>query len=123
MRTAFLYTEKYFDYDYGAGHPLKIERLRLTYELCRAYGLFALPDATLVESEPATESEILRFHSRDYVELLKAVSDGRWDGWEAGRAHRNPFQRHKRAVLRSHESCRAHQPRPYRSGGRLHTTH
>ncbi len=80
MGTAFLYTEKYFDYDYGAGHPLKIERLRLTYELCRAYGLLDLPDAILVESRPATESEILRFHTRDYVEFLRCVSQGRWTG-------------------------------------------
>ena len=80
MKTAFLYTGKYFDYDYGAEHPLKIERLRLTYELCRAYGLFDLPGAALVESRPATESEILRFHTPDYVELLRAASEGRWAG-------------------------------------------
>jgi acetoin utilization protein AcuC len=80
LGTAFLYTDQYFDYDYGAEHPLKIERLRLTYELCRVYGLFDLPDATLVESRPATESEILRFHTPDYLELLRAASEGRWEG-------------------------------------------
>ena len=48
MSTAFLYTDDYFAYDYGSNHPMKIERLRLTYDLCRAYGSFELPDADLI---------------------------------------------------------------------------
>jgi acetoin utilization protein AcuC len=71
LKTAFLYTEKYFDYDYGASHPLRIERLRLTHDLCKAYGLFELPHTELVETRSASESEILRFHSPDYLEVLK----------------------------------------------------
>ena len=27
MKTAFVYTDRYFEYDYGWSHPLKIERL------------------------------------------------------------------------------------------------
>lgn len=76
MKTAFLYTEEYFAYDYGMSHPLRIERLRLAYDLCRAYGLFQLPDADLVETRAASESEILRFHTRDYVEALKQAGRG-----------------------------------------------
>ncbi len=76
MRTAFLYTDKYFAYDYGLSHPLKIERLRMTYDLCNAYGLFELPDAELVESRAALESEIIRFHDPDYVDVLKRGSRG-----------------------------------------------
>jgi acetoin utilization protein AcuC len=81
LRNAFLYTDDYFAYDYGASHPLKIERLRLTHDLCRAYGLLDLPDADRIESSPAPESEILRFHTADYVEALKRASRGEaeWD--------------------------------------------
>ncbi len=43
MKNAFVYSDKYFAYDYGESHPLKIERLRLTFDLCRGYGLFGLP--------------------------------------------------------------------------------
>jgi acetoin utilization protein AcuC len=75
-KTAFLYTEKYFDYDYGASHPLRIERLRLTHDLCKAYGLFELPHTELVETRSASESEILRFHSPDYLEVLKQAGSG-----------------------------------------------
>jgi acetoin utilization protein AcuC len=77
MKTAFLYTEKYFAHDYGASHPLKIERLRLTCDLCKAYDLFSLPDTGLIETRPASESEILRFHTPEYVEVLKKASSGR----------------------------------------------
>lgn len=76
VKTAFLYTEKYFAHDYGLSHPLRIERLQLTYDLCKAYGLFELPDADLVETRAASESEILRFHTRDYVEALRGASRG-----------------------------------------------
>jgi len=76
VKTAFLYTEKYFAYNYGLSHPLRIERLKLTYDLCRAYDLFELPDADLVETRAASEAEILRFHTPDYVEALTRASRG-----------------------------------------------
>lgn len=77
MKTAFFYTERFFVYDYGASHPLRIERLRLTYDLCKAYDLFDLADTVLTETRPASESEILRFHTPEYVEVLKRASSGR----------------------------------------------
>jgi acetoin utilization protein AcuC len=80
VKTAFVYTERYAEYDYGENHPLKIERLRLTFELCKAYGLFDLPDARVVEAIPATEAEILRFHAPAYVRVLKQASDGAFRG-------------------------------------------
>lgn len=80
MKTAFLYTEKFFAYDYGASHPLKIERLRLTHDLCNAYDLFSLPDTSLIETRPASDSEILRFHTPEYVEVLKRASSGQTTG-------------------------------------------
>lgn len=81
MKTAFVYTDQYFDYDYGAIHPLKIERLRLTYDLCSSYGLFELTDAQLVETRAAQESEILRFHTAEYVEVLKQANKGELQGF------------------------------------------
>jgi len=76
VRTAFLYTDDYFAYDYGAGHPLKIERLRLTHDLCRAYGLFQLAQADRIESRPATEPEILTFLTPAYLDALRRASRG-----------------------------------------------
>ena len=80
MKTAFLYSERYFAYDYGVSHPLKVERLRLTYDLCKSYDLLSLPDTTQIETRPASESEILRFHAPEYVEILKRASCGEITG-------------------------------------------
>ena len=76
MNAAFLYTDEYFAYDYGAGHPLKIERLRLTHDLCEAYGLFTLPHARFVETRAASDADIRRFHTPGYVKVLKRASSG-----------------------------------------------
>jgi acetoin utilization protein AcuC len=80
MKTAFIYTQKYCVYDYGPSHPLKIARLHLTNELCKAYGLFGLPDSGLIETKPACDSEILRFHTPRYIEVLKKASCGQITG-------------------------------------------
>jgi len=76
MRTAFVYTDRYADYDYGPAHPLKILRLKLTYELISAYELLVLPSTRLVETREATEEELSLFHSRDYLNVLKRASQG-----------------------------------------------
>jgi len=74
---AYIYTDRYFAFDYGITHPLKIERLKLTFELSRAYGLFNGSDISLIETVEAKEDELLIFHTRDYLEVLKQASSGR----------------------------------------------
>ena len=48
MKTGFIYSDAYFDYDYGPAHPLKIVRLKLTFELIKAYGLLDLPSVQTI---------------------------------------------------------------------------
>jgi acetoin utilization protein AcuC len=76
MRSAFVYTDRYADYDYGPAHPLKVVRLTLTHELIRAYGLLSLPSMRLVETREATEEELSLFHTRNYLNVLKRTSLG-----------------------------------------------
>ena len=75
-RTAFIYSERYQHFDYGPGHPLRIERLALTYELCRAYGLLDLPTTRLIQARDATEDEIVAFHRPDYLDVFRASERG-----------------------------------------------
>ena len=77
MKTAFIYSDDFAKYDYGPGHPLKPFRLKLTYELIKAYGLLSLPDVRVVEAKPAEEDDLLLCHTRDYIEMLKAADSGR----------------------------------------------
>jgi len=76
MKTAFIYSDDFAKYDYGSGHPLKPFRLRLTYELIKAYGLFSVADTILLEARPAMENDLLLYHTRDYIEVLKAANGG-----------------------------------------------
>ena len=76
MRTAFLYSREFEKFDYGPSHPLKTLRLKLTHELIRTYGLLSLPDTHYVEAEMADEDDLVVFHDREYIEVLKAANSG-----------------------------------------------
>ena len=76
MQAAFLYTDAFSRFDYGANHPLKPFRLRLTYELIRACGLLGENDPRLIEPSPASLDDLLAFHTRDYLDALQASNGG-----------------------------------------------
>jgi len=76
MKTAFIYSDDFAKYDYGPGHPLKPFRLKLTYELIKAYGLLSLPDVRVVKANPAAEDDLLLYHTGDYIDILKAANSG-----------------------------------------------
>jgi acetoin utilization protein AcuC len=76
MRTALIHSPAYGRYDYGASHPLRMERLGLTFSLMEAHGLTRLPDARVLAPEPAAEPALLAFHTADYLEVLGAASRG-----------------------------------------------
>lgn len=79
MKTAFIYAGDLSRYDYGASHPLKPVRLKLTCELILSCGRLLKPgDARLVEPLPAPEKALLAFHSKDHIDLLKASNSGRY---------------------------------------------
>jgi acetoin utilization protein AcuC len=80
MKTAFVYTDAYLDYDYGPAHPLKIARLKSTFELIHAYGLLALPSAQTIITRRAEEDDLAVFHSREYLDILKQANDGHLRG-------------------------------------------
>jgi acetoin utilization protein AcuC len=77
MKTALIYSDHYARFDYGPEHPLRMERLGLTWRLMQAYGLTALPQAVGCEPEPADETRLAEFHSRAYLEILEAADSGR----------------------------------------------
>jgi acetoin utilization protein AcuC len=76
MKTAFVYSREFARFDYGHAHPLRISRLQLAYELINAYGLLSLPFTQYVEAEPSGDEDLLLFHGRDYLEILKASNAG-----------------------------------------------
>jgi acetoin utilization protein AcuC len=75
-KTALVHSEKADGFDYGREHPLRMERLGLTWRLMRAYRLTTLPGARVVAPEPAAETDIARYHSREYLDVLKRADTG-----------------------------------------------
>ena len=76
MKTAFIYSDKFAGFDYGPSHPLKPYRLKLTYELIKAYGLLSIPNAQYIEAEMADEADLFLFHTQEYIGFLKASNEG-----------------------------------------------
>ena len=76
MKSAFIYSDDFEKYDYGPEHPLNPLRLKLTYELIKAYGLLSPGDVRVVEAKSGSEDDLLLYHTRDYIDILKAADNG-----------------------------------------------
>ncbi len=77
MKTSFIYSEAFSQFNYGPEHPLKVIRLKLTYELIKACGLLSPDDPRVIEPHMADEEDLLTFHSPEYIRILEAVNSGR----------------------------------------------
>lgn len=75
-KTAFIYTDEFLKFDYGPTHPFKISRLKLAFELIKTYGLLSLPNTHYVEARKAEDDELLLFHKREYIEILRMANSG-----------------------------------------------
>ena len=73
---AFVYADRLSRHVLREGHPMVPARIRYTYELLEALGAFNLPNSKLVEPRPATEAELLTFHSHEYVAAVRSLSAG-----------------------------------------------
>ena len=76
MKTAFVYSDEFARFDYGAGHPLKPIRLKLTYELIKACGLLTPLDPRLIEPHPARIRDLQTYHTREYISTLREANTG-----------------------------------------------
>jgi acetoin utilization protein AcuC len=75
-KAAFVYDHTLSAYQIPEDHPLTPKRLRWTFELLQYYKAFDNPCSILVKPRAATEKELLAFHTREYVEAVKAFSRG-----------------------------------------------
>jgi acetoin utilization protein AcuC len=64
-------------YDFGASHPLRPERVLLTYELIGDLGL--MDGVQEITARVATDSEITAVHAEDFVAMVKAIDAGSVD--------------------------------------------
>ncbi|HEX9818609.1 MAG TPA: acetoin utilization protein AcuC [Methylomirabilota bacterium] len=76
MKTALVHSEDWARFDYGPQHPLRMERLGLTWRLMQAYGLTRLSNAVVHTPTPAAERDLAVFHAPEYLAALKAANSG-----------------------------------------------
>jgi acetoin utilization protein AcuC len=76
MRTALIHSDAYKRFDYGPEHPLRMERLGLTFGLMDAYGLTRLPETEVFAPSPAPDAAIREFHTDEYLDVLRAAGAG-----------------------------------------------
>jgi acetoin utilization protein AcuC len=75
MPVGFVYTDDFRSYNFGEGHPLTPLRIDLSFSLMKAYHLLENPNIHLITPRVATEKEVLRIHSEQYLNKLKDLND------------------------------------------------
>jgi acetoin utilization deacetylase AcuC-like enzyme len=71
-RVAYFYDHDVGDFYYALGHPMKPHRMRMVHELLIAYGVHER--LQVLQPPRATERDLTRFHSDDYIEFLKRIT-------------------------------------------------
>ncbi|MES1913480.1 MAG: hypothetical protein MHM6MM_005681, partial [Cercozoa sp. M6MM] len=71
-RVSYFHDSQSGNFYYGAGHPMKPHRLRLTHELVLAYDMYERME--VYRPHLATAEEMAQFHSPEYVEFLRRVT-------------------------------------------------
>jgi len=71
-RISYFYDSNVGNYYYGQGHPMKPHRIRMTHNLVLNYGLYK--KMQIYRPRHASEAEMTKFHSDDYIDFLRLVS-------------------------------------------------
>jgi len=129
MSTPFFYHPRMTAYDFGPQHPLKPERLRLTMALLA----IVAPEIELIDPGSATDSDLLRIHCSEYIEVVRRLSasekvdDGQKSAHGFSGGDNPPFSGMYEASLayvggsvRAAEAIRDGQPLAFNLAGGLH---
>ena len=63
-------------YDFGSSHPLRPERVLLTYDRIRELGLTERDNVREVAARAATDEEIISVHDSEFVACVKELDAG-----------------------------------------------
>ena len=77
---AFIHSDEIEQLHYPSECPFKTERAGLTRSILRSNGLYEGDTVREVAPRPATEKELLFFHEPHYLDALRRVSEGRFNG-------------------------------------------
>ncbi len=74
MKPSFFYTNEFLEYDFSGMHPLKPIRLKLTYDTMKVRKI--LDKFDVLVPEKATDEELLKVHTKEYVDAVKRSEKG-----------------------------------------------
>lgn len=74
IKTGIIWSDQYSEYNLGEGHPMNPKRLIIPYKLLESLNLFKIPEIRIFTPQPATDSDLLLFHSLKYIEAMKTLS-------------------------------------------------
>ena len=68
-------------YDHGPQHPLRPQRVLLTWDLIAAYGIDRGSGAVRLSADPADDATLLLVHTPEFIEATKAAGSGVEGNW------------------------------------------
>jgi len=68
-------------YDHGPEHPLRPQRVLLTWDLIRACGLLDRPNVDTLACRIATDEDLGLVHTADFIDATKRAGDGEPGDW------------------------------------------
>ncbi len=68
-------------YDHGPQHPLRPDRILLTWDLIREVGLLRLPHVRTLKCRTATDEELLLVHTSEFIDVTKRAGHGEAGDW------------------------------------------
>ena len=74
-KVGLIFSEDYQRYNFGPSHPLRPQRLVLTYSLMEKLGLLDTPQLEIISPRMCTKEELEMVHSPKYIEIVKKLSD------------------------------------------------
>ncbi len=75
MKVCITYHEKFSQYDLGVNHPFRGNRFPKAKKFFDEKKLSLSPKVLYVEPKPATEKDLLRVHSKEFVNLIRHLAD------------------------------------------------
>jgi acetoin utilization protein AcuC len=76
VRSAFIHSQQFARFKAYPGYPWQFERSEVTYRLCKKLQLFDHDWTGIYFPKPASTADILSFHTKEYVTILKKANKG-----------------------------------------------
>ncbi len=73
-KTGIIWSDQFTNYNLGEGHPMNTRRLDIPYQLYRNLDFLNNPSFTEFTPVEASEDDLLRFHSKNYIKMVKSLS-------------------------------------------------